>query len=205
MNPCEHYEELLSARLDGELTGEEAARLEAHLETCPHCRKLAEELEEMQNALRDLTETPPETLRNTVLAGAVLPTRKIRKRWVGTACAAVLALVVLGHTYLTLPPLSDPAEAQSEAAAAEDMQEESNAVQEDCTALLTGEEARSILEVYLQNEGTAGSLTDCTLSENEAYWVFSGVDTADGSPLIFQVSRLDGRVASVSKGQESGN
>ena len=31
MNPCEHWEELLSARLDGPLTQEEARQLEDHL------------------------------------------------------------------------------------------------------------------------------------------------------------------------------
>ena len=38
MNPCEEFELLLSARLDGELTEAETARLETHLTHCPRCR-----------------------------------------------------------------------------------------------------------------------------------------------------------------------
>ena len=36
--------ELLSARLDGPLTGGEERELEDHLRTCPQCRALAEQL-----------------------------------------------------------------------------------------------------------------------------------------------------------------
>lgn len=35
---CTLYEEQLSSYLDGELPARRAARLEAHLKTCPHCQ-----------------------------------------------------------------------------------------------------------------------------------------------------------------------
>jgi len=35
---CRLYEEQLSSYLDGELPAARAARVEAHLKTCPHCR-----------------------------------------------------------------------------------------------------------------------------------------------------------------------
>lgn len=38
MNPCEEYELLLSARLDGALSLKEETQLHAHLAQCPHCR-----------------------------------------------------------------------------------------------------------------------------------------------------------------------
>ena len=38
MNGCEEYEELLSAWLDNEVNERDAARLMAHLESCPGCR-----------------------------------------------------------------------------------------------------------------------------------------------------------------------
>ena len=38
MDRCERYTDLISARLDGELTGEEERELEAHLACCPACR-----------------------------------------------------------------------------------------------------------------------------------------------------------------------
>ncbi len=53
---CEEYEILLSARLDGALTPEETARLEAHLAQCPQCRQLAQELETLQAQTAALTQ-----------------------------------------------------------------------------------------------------------------------------------------------------
>lgn len=58
MGACEEYELLLAVRLDGELTSEEEARLEAHLARCPACRALAEELEGAHDALARMEELP---------------------------------------------------------------------------------------------------------------------------------------------------
>ena len=43
--------ELLSARLDGPLTGGEERELEDHLAHCPDCRALAEQLEQVEKQL----------------------------------------------------------------------------------------------------------------------------------------------------------
>ncbi len=66
---CEEYEILLSARLDGALTPEETARLEAHLAQCPQCRRLAQELETLQAQTAALTQEVPRALRRTWRAG----------------------------------------------------------------------------------------------------------------------------------------
>ena len=52
MNPCEEYELLLSARLDGALSLKEETQLHAHLAQCPHCRQLAQELEDLAHPKR---------------------------------------------------------------------------------------------------------------------------------------------------------
>lgn len=58
MDSCERCTQLLSARLDGELTAREARELEAHLASCPECRALAEELEAIHAAFPRLEEIP---------------------------------------------------------------------------------------------------------------------------------------------------
>jgi anti-sigma factor RsiW len=49
---CEHYLELLSSSLDGELTAAEARELEAHLAGCAECRQVFEELRAGDQGLR---------------------------------------------------------------------------------------------------------------------------------------------------------
>ena len=63
---CEEYEILLSARLDGALTPEETARLEAHLAQCPQCRQLAQELETLQAQPAALTQEVPRALQENL-------------------------------------------------------------------------------------------------------------------------------------------
>lgn len=53
---CEKYTELISAKLDGELSGAEELALEAHLASCPACRALAEELAAIHAAFPRLGE-----------------------------------------------------------------------------------------------------------------------------------------------------
>lgn len=49
---CQQSENLLSARVDGELSPEEAAQLKAHLESCAACEALAAAMEEQDERLR---------------------------------------------------------------------------------------------------------------------------------------------------------
>lgn len=61
---CEDYDILLSARLDGELTRQEEADLEAHLAQCPRCRRQAQELEELRWQTLSLTAEVPGRLKS---------------------------------------------------------------------------------------------------------------------------------------------
>jgi len=48
---CSRYEELLSARIDGELTDTEASELQAHLGACATCRDRLDAMINQQRAL----------------------------------------------------------------------------------------------------------------------------------------------------------
>lgn len=68
MTDCAYYMELISAELDGELTEAERARLTAHLEQCPACRRYRQALASASGALADSLEPPPATLARSVMA-----------------------------------------------------------------------------------------------------------------------------------------
>ena len=108
MRTCEDYEELISARLDGALTDEERAALDAHLAGCPRCRRTAEELAQVDAALRSLAGAAPVDLtarvRERIDAEKVVPLRRPRRALWGVACAAVLALVLVAGSGLSLFP-----------------------------------------------------------------------------------------------------
>ena len=64
---CEEALELISARIDGPLSGEESARLEDHLSVCPACRTLAADLEQLHAELPLLAAQPPAVLTANVM------------------------------------------------------------------------------------------------------------------------------------------
>lgn len=104
---CQDVPELLSASLDGELTSDEQAQLDAHLNTCPACRALYEDLAGLHTADWE-PEVPPE-LTERILAN--LPAQQTGKviywkRW--GAMAAAIALVALAAWRLPLRPPADP-------------------------------------------------------------------------------------------------
>lgn len=61
---CDGYDILLSARLDGELTHQEEADLEAHLAQCPRCRRQTLALEELHRQTLALTDEVPGRLKS---------------------------------------------------------------------------------------------------------------------------------------------
>lgn len=103
---CQDIPELLSASLDGELTRDEQAQLDVHLNTCPACRALYEELAGLHAADWG-PEVPPE-LADRILNN--LPAQRSGKviywkRW--GAMAAAITLVALAAWRLPLRPPTD--------------------------------------------------------------------------------------------------
>ncbi|MGE4548272.1 MAG: anti-sigma factor [Intestinibacillus sp.] len=106
MNHCEKYEELCSAYLDGELTAEERAGLEAHLAACPDCEAYLAALRQTQTVLAHGRAEMPhglhEDIMSLVMAEAektVVQTEKPhRNPPVFTMLAAAVAAVLLVMT-----------------------------------------------------------------------------------------------------------
>lgn len=123
MERCERFEELLSQRLDQPLPPQEERELEDHLDRCPRCRALTEDLEQLCGQFACLEELPaPEGFAQGVMARIralepepapaegpedrkeeteptempkVVPLRRPMPRWARTA-AALAACCVLG-------------------------------------------------------------------------------------------------------------
>lgn len=102
---CDEALELISARLDGALSPDGEAALEAHLAQCPACGALLADLEEIHAALDGAEEVPPPAdLKDKIMAAVareqVVPLPAPKKRspnWrAWGSIAAVLALALLG-------------------------------------------------------------------------------------------------------------
>ena len=78
---CEHYLDLISARLDGELTAAEEAELAAHLQACPACRAIAQQMQNIHSAfaLTGEVDTPAE-LSQTVMQNIKAERSSTRRR-----------------------------------------------------------------------------------------------------------------------------
>lgn len=104
MCTCDEALELISARLDGVITPQEAELLEEHLAACPACRDLLADLEGVHEAMPGLWVEPPADLKDRIMDRirsdnvTPLPARPVRKvRWKGwAALAAVCAVALLG-------------------------------------------------------------------------------------------------------------
>lgn len=218
MNLCEPYEDLLSAQLDGELTAREQADLTAHLETCPQCRKYARDLQALHASLLAMAADPPDWMTDSILekVKASPPPAKKARRLAPLACAAVLALVLLGSAPLLFggDPVWESAGAESTEQAADSAYpaEESSISQEisptpestqedtspqtggESAPLLTQEAARIALEDRLAAEGRNLRLEPVGLSDDGGNWIFSAKDASGTSTALFSVARDSGAI-----------
>lgn len=103
---CDEYLELISAAIDGALSPNQQAKLEAHLAQCPDCRTLYEEMKTIHDTLAGLppAEVPvglTERIMEAVAADKVIPLVSTKKkkapiRWQRWAVAAAAAVVLVG-------------------------------------------------------------------------------------------------------------
>lgn len=89
---CEEALERISAALDGELSGRERRELDAHLDQCPACDALFDELAGQSRLLRELDCEVPEDLTGRILAR--LPRWRATPHFWQWACAAAVCLVL---------------------------------------------------------------------------------------------------------------
>ena len=102
MRPCEEYEDLISAFIDGVLPEADRERLMEHMASCPACQAYFDDQVAIHDAFVHGEAPAPERLASAVMAQVCsTPQRAKRKpillRWQSyAALAACCALVVLG-------------------------------------------------------------------------------------------------------------
>lgn len=156
---CETALDLVSASLDGELTAEEEARLQAHLDQCPRCRALRTELLGIHAACGEMEAPPPAQLKDHILAH--LPPQETAKaakgpvwrRW--AALAAALVLVALAAWRLPRSLFERPA-AQTADSAAQVVEE---AVEETVDEAAAPAEAAGSAQGAVNGAGEGGSIS----------------------------------------------
>ncbi|MBQ3277009.1 MAG: zf-HC2 domain-containing protein [Oscillospiraceae bacterium] len=110
MEDCRYFEELISARLDGELTEQEEIALRAHLEECENCRAYRDALRAVTGAEADLPAPPAELTGRIMDAvrreAAPGKTEKIvpLRRYLRPAALAAAAALVIWAGWRTLGP-----------------------------------------------------------------------------------------------------
>ncbi len=97
---CDKYLDLISARLDGELTALEEAALTAHLRECPACRAIAKDMEGLHSALSHLGEVDvpvdlSPTVMNKIKSEKSVARRRVVRRISGLAACLLLCVGVL--------------------------------------------------------------------------------------------------------------
>lgn len=95
---CEKTINVLNEYIDGELTPEECSAVQAHIESCPACKKEYEELCMIKKLFNDVQEeAPPELLSNIMTAVRTQKndTKKHKKLTEKIAVVAVAATIVL--------------------------------------------------------------------------------------------------------------
>jgi len=104
---CNKYHEMISCMTDRELPAHEAAKLHAHIDTCPECRLVYEAFSGISDAISEGMVSPPEHLAESVMNKIALQkSPKSRKRPYALvrfgAIAACLAVILLGTYELGL-------------------------------------------------------------------------------------------------------
>lgn len=93
---CKEVQENLSLYIDGELPGEQAKEIEAHLMECPQCKIILEQYRIIDRQAMDLTVEPPVNLMKNVMKGIAPKKRSFYWRKItGVAVASVLILFAL--------------------------------------------------------------------------------------------------------------
>ena len=116
---CNEYFVLLSACVDGELSPEEQARLDAHLEACADCRAELEMLQSIHTNAPALTREVGGDFTQRIMQG-MKASKKSEKRFAlsrfkFTAIAAAVALLLLAADKLPWPEKPDADSAESAA------------------------------------------------------------------------------------------
>lgn len=117
MKECTSFEALLDPFVDGELSPEEMARVQSHLDQCPGCRAYVDDALSIRAALGGWEETPvPEDFERQIMDAVRAHPRRRRTPWKKVvlplaACFAVAILALPLRTQLLKSPEQTPAPA----------------------------------------------------------------------------------------------
>ena len=98
MNDCVIFMELISRRIDGDLSAGEAAALDEHLERCAKCSSILKELKALSEITACLQAEPPENMAGDIMGKVAAEAGGRRgpgKRTMLRRCAAAAAVIVL--------------------------------------------------------------------------------------------------------------
>lgn len=118
MRECEKYLEYISCSIDGELSAEEQALLDAHLLTCPDCAQVQEAFTAISDNMRGGMAEPPKALARNVMFRVSARGKPRRRNRIGgmVALAACMALVIFaGVRFLPAVNGSDSGASNDEA------------------------------------------------------------------------------------------
>ena len=106
MNNCDMYQELISRLVDGELSREEYAALDAHMENCAECSAMYAVFASLSDIIGGEDEALPEDLHENIMAGvrrsAMIKNNKrrlsrpVRNALAAAACAAFVLFASRG-------------------------------------------------------------------------------------------------------------
>ena len=100
MNSCEHYQELISRLVDGEVSHDEHEALMEHMKTCSRCNAMYAVFHDLSDILSEQPEELPEGLHENIMADvrrSDLRRKNRRMRTIGlrTALTAAACLVLV--------------------------------------------------------------------------------------------------------------
>jgi predicted anti-sigma-YlaC factor YlaD len=91
---CEEYSEWLSDAVDGTLSADRQAQVDAHCRDCERCRDLLNDLKDIRAAASELDRLTPSPDLWNAIAAKVDPRRAYSRSWVPLAAAAVLVMML---------------------------------------------------------------------------------------------------------------
>lgn len=77
---CQQYQELISCLIDGELSAEEKALIESHIDSCPECRAMYEDFLALSGMMEDSLADAPDSRHNKIMAGVKYAAAKKTKK-----------------------------------------------------------------------------------------------------------------------------
>lgn len=124
MKYCENFAALLDPFVDGELSPDEMARVQAHLDACPVCRAYVDDALAIRAAFPDAEDTPvPDGFSESVMArirAETVSQKRKNRPWLKAlaSLAACCAIVLLAAPMFSHGSKTEAAPAEAPAAAA---------------------------------------------------------------------------------------